>query len=597
MDDKWEKLLLSELLEGLRNRASTPKIKEEVEYEGNKRAADEARELKKALGKIYGSTKSAADGFLKEATAKIGAFIAGKALIGSDGKALVASGAKAFLDSSGRVDNALIACEGQLRLLLPDTASADERRWPGPISYRSALNHFVAVCIRVHSIAPAADFEEVVFNVTKRVLIPAAAHNLKFFSKEYPAVYRAFVHDDQIAYRIGTKLSNSDKAPDGMPGPEQFFYRKWARLFNVMFDSAPFMSPERKGELFRFIQTLLRDYEAEPRTSQLWEDLSIIASGDMAVDEIVVARVLDDIGEGNKALASSPLISCARARFGLLRYAYDMRHDADEFHARFSHGETEVAALLRMMKAPKGGLTKEDVKKIFGWAYILSRFLLLGRQSIDASSKPDSDRQQDAAKMLCNLLDGVMRPESGADRPVRLLALRYMIGFLTNPRFEKWHEKISDKNRPGEYSSAAVDDYIRIAEKAESEGMPKSIVNMARARLTLHHAAARKSDIRGRSRELQSALDHYARILEVLASPSDAGVMDGEVIAWVLPEIYYAIGELSRCNPGDEAYWKSVQKALLVIGEVQYGIYYNPNEEMKRIEKGIQIALGRRAER
>ena len=592
MDDKWEKLLLSELLEGLRDRASTPKIKEEVEYAGSKRAADEARKLKKSLGKIHGSTKSAAGGFIKEATAKIGAFISGKALIGSDGKAVIPSRAKAFLDSSGRVDNALLACEDQLRLLLPDAESSDEHRWPGPISYRSALNHFVAVCIRAHSIAPAADFDEVIFNVTKRVLVPAAAHNMKFFSKEYPAVYQAFVHDDQIALRMGMKVANSSKAPEGMPGPEQFFYRKWARLFNVMFDSASFMSLERKGELFRFFQTLLRDYEAEPRTSQLWEDLSIIASGDMAVDEIVVARVLDDIGEGSGDLASSPLISCARARFGLLRYAYDMRHDADEFHARFSHGETEVAALLRIMKASKGGLSKEEVKKIFGWAYILSRFLLLGRQSIAAPGKSDSERKQDAARMLCELLDGVMRPESGADSSVRLLALRYMIGFLTNPRFVKWHDKIRDKQRPGEYSSAAVDDYVRTAEKAEASGMPRSIVSMARARLTLHHAVGRKSDTRGRSRELQSALDHYAKILEVLASPSDAGVMDGEVIAWVLPEIYYAVGELSRCNPGDEAYWKSVQKALMVIGEVQYGIYYNPNEEMKRIEKGIQIAMG-----
>lgn len=592
--NKWDGILLSVLLDALREKADSPEVKDVIEYAGDKKALERAKDLRKSLRKLHGSTKSTAGGFIKEAASKIGAIITGRSLIGSDGRAIMTPDIKNFLARGGRVESALLRSEEQLRLLLPGYVTTDEGRWPGPIAYRSALNHFVAVCIRVHSIAPEADFEEVIFHVAKRVLIPAAAHNMKFSAKEYPSVYHAFVHDNATNLGIGAKLTNIDQEVEKVPGKERHFYRKWARLFNVMVDSAQFISPDRKGELFRLFQTLLKDYEAEPRTSQLWQDLSIIASGDMAVDEIVVSRVLDDVGLGSRGLASSPLINCARARFGLLRYAYDMQHEAEEFKARFSYGEGEIESLMtRLAKAPKDGTMDEKlVKEVFGWAYILSRYLLLGRQPAEPVVKPSADRHQDAAKMLCGLLDGVIRTETRKDGPVRLLALRYMVGFLTNPRFEKSRDKIQKKGQPGVYCSDEVQDYIRLAEKEESNGMPKSIVSMARARVILHHAMGRKFDISGRSRDLQSALNHYAEILKELASPRDAGIMDGEVIAWVLPEIYYALEELSICNPGDEGHWESVQKAILVLGEVQYGVYYNPQEELKRIKKGLRLAVG-----
>jgi hypothetical protein len=594
-NNKWDRILLSELLDGLRQKADEPKVEDEVEYAGNKKAFEKARKQRASLMKLHDSVTSAAGSFIKGAASRIRALIAGGSLISSGGRAVKTPGVKRFLSQAGRVEGSLIRGEEQLRLLLPDPLSSDERRWPGPISYRSALNHFVAVCIRVHSIAPEAKFEEVMFHVAKRVLIPAAAHNMKFSAKEYPSVYRAFIHDDAISLRIGAKLTNNDKtnAIEDLPGKERYFYRKWARLFNVMADSANFMSPERKGELFRFFQTLLRDYEAEPRTSQLWQDLSIIASGDMAVDEIVVSQVLDDVGMGNRDLRSSPLINCARARFGLLRYAYDMQHEAAEFKVRFSYAEGEIeSVMMQIVKMPNGErLSDELVKKIFGWAYILSRYLLLGRQVDGANANRVAESHQDAARMLCELMDAVIRKDAKENSAERLLALRYMIGFLTNPRFRKSFDKIRSKIRPGVYCSDAVEEYIRLAEKEEPNGMPKSIVSMARARVVLHLAIAKELDKPGRSRDLQSALGHYAQILELLASPRDVGVMDGEVIAWVLPEIYYAVGKLSKSSPGDEGHWESVQKAILVLGEVQYGVYYNPQEELKRIEEGIQLAI------
>ncbi len=587
---KWEELLLSQLLHELRSKADEPKVDDVVEYAGNRKALKQAKELRKMLRTPYGTTASTAGTFIREAAGAISDFLSE---IKPSGGASASAEAKKLLEKGKRVESALIHNEAQLRLLLPDPVVSDEHRWPGPISYRSALNHFVAVCIRVHSIAPDVAFDEVVYHVAKRVLIPSAAHNMKFAAKEHPAVYHAFVHEEQAGLGIGIEISGVDVAAGELPSKERHYYRKWARLFNVMVRSAKFISPERKAELFRYFQKLLKDYEVEPRTSQLWQDLSVIASGDMAVDEIVVSRVLDDIGMGNRKLSESPLVNCARARFGLLRYAYDMRHEAEEFKARFTFGEAEVGALIVSLGRAKE-ITRDDelVKKAFGWAYILSRHLLLGRQAQASKGRDYFARQQDAANMLHNLLDAVNRADVSQAGLVRLLALRYLIGFLTNPRFLKSPELTLRKGQPGGYYSEIPEGFIRLAEKMK--GMPNSIISMARARVVLHYAIA-TSDMATRSRELQSSLKLYSEILEELASPGDAGVMDGEVIAWVLPEIYFAIEKFSQCRPGDEDHWTAVQKSLLVLGEVQYGVYYNPQEEMKRIENGLLMAVGKQA--
>lgn len=588
--NKWENLLLSELMHELGRRANSPEVRDEVEYAGNKKALKKAKDLRKVLRTPHDTTTSTAGNFIRGAAGAIGDLISE---IKPSGGAGASSAARKLLEKGKRVEGALIHNEGQLRLLLPDPMESDECRWPGPISYRSALNHFVAVCIRVHSIAPDVEFEEVIYYVAKRVLIPSAAHNMKFAAKEYPGVYHAFVHENPPDLIIGTEISGVDCVAQSLPSKERHYYRKWARLFNLMVRSANFISPDRKAELFRLFQKLLKDYEVEPRTSQLWQDLSVIASGDMAVDEIVVSRVLEDIGMGSQKLTESPLVNCARARFGLLRYAYDMRHEAEEFKARFTFGETEVGALISCIRRAKG-LTRDDelVKRAFGWAYILSRYLLLGRHAQAPTDRDYSARQQSAAKMLHDLLNAVIGADVSQDGLVRLLALRYLIGFLTNPRFLKSNELTLNKGQLTSYCSEVTEGFIRLAEK--TKGVPKSIISMARARVVLHHAVS-KVDIASRSRELQSSLKLYSEILEELASPGDAGVMDGEVIAWSLPEIYFAIEKFSQCRPDDEDHWAAVQKSLLVLGEVQYGVYYNPQEEMKRIEKGLLMSVGRQA--
>jgi len=591
-DKRWECFLVSSLMQSFRDEAEANFQNDVEDYKGAKLALKRAVELRKSLvSKKPSSEKStlaSANSFIREAAGELGSFLAGLHLIGRfrDGTTL-SKEAKAVLQRNGRVESAMRYSEGRLRLVLPDLVGLDEHRWPGHVSYRAGLNHFVAVCLRVHSILPDVPFNVITKAAARRILVPALAHNLKFFAKQHPEVYRYFVYEDDLCLRRGKPLKREEIAAS-VPGESKYVARKWTRLFNSCIALGKGWGEGFLGELYVGLQTLLRDYEADPRSSQLWRDLSILAAGDMAVDEMLVSWVIEDVGGDPKSQASGPIINCARSRFGLLRYAYLMTKEAEEFRKDFDTGKQAADNLLELMKkTDEGTLSKEQVNQVFGWAYLLSRNNLIGRKSSEDSL---SHRNLDLAGHLLFDLLNELRFKAASDTH-RALALRYLIGFMTNPRFIKPWVKISadPRSRASAYSSGTVEELITDATKDKL--IPQSIVLLAKARVALHHAYLHRKDSGRHAQELQSALDHYATILKVLDAPPSAGIMDGEVIAWALPEMYYSIEALKLHDPESEEDWRSVQNSLQVLGEMQYGVFFSAKEELERVEKGLQVAI------
>lgn len=592
-DKRWEKFLVSILLESLREAADDKSLKDPQEYEGSRSAAKKAAELRRMLlikkGSSANSTLASANTFIGGVAGKLGNFLSGMKLMGrfKDGTD-VSKETRALMARNVRVESALSYCEDQLRFLLPDLAGMDENRWPGHITYRAGLNHFVAVCLRVHSILPDVPFDDVTYAAARRILIPALAHNLKFFAKSHPELYRKFVHDDGIKLRSGLRLKVED-AVAGLPGESRYLARKWARLFNVSLDFMQEWEITKVGQLYVELQSLLRDYEADPRSSRLWRDLAVLAAGDMAVDEMLVSWVIDDVGGGPKDKESAPLISCARSRFGLLRYAYRMGKESDEIREDFYNGLASARAEQKKLETcDDERATEEQAKRIFGWAYILSRHNLLGRDHF--AQKLDDARYADAGALLFDLLNTLRFKAS--DETHRALALRYLVGFMTNPRFIKPFEKIRQdpRNSQSRYASATVDDLIRDAEK--SAVLPRSVVCLAYARMALYSARDHRKDPDRTARELQTALNHYGTILKQLDSPSKAGIMDSEVIAWAVPEMYYAVGLFAAHDVGSRHDWTKVQDSLQLLGELQYGVFFNAQEESKRIRRGLELTVG-----
>jgi hypothetical protein len=590
-DKRWESLLVSSLLESLREEAQSVHPGDAEEYKGSKLALKRAEQLRQTIKakKITSvkSTLASANTFIKEVAGGLGDFLSGMRLVGrfKDGSE-TSKKVRAVLMRNSRVEASLRYAEGQLRLVLPDMVGIDDNRWPGHVSYRAGASHFVAVCLRVHSILPDVPFDVVTQAAARRIIVPALAHNLKFFAKLHPQVYRFFVHNDTIGLRRG-KLIVPDEILEDVPAESRYVARKWARLFNVCVHVGNIWGERRVGELYAELQGLLRDYEADPRSSRLWRDLSILAAGDMAVDEMLVSWVIEDVGGDPKAQASGPLINCARSRFGLLRYAYLMAKEAEVFREDFTEGKRVAADLVKKLERSKAGdLPETLVNEAFGWAYLLSRNNLLGRKSKVLSS---AHRDPDAVALLLYDMLNELRLKAVSETH-RTLALRYLVGFMTNPRFIKPLSKIRVDPKKGSYHSQTVEGLITDASKMPM--MPQSIILLARARVALHYAFLYRGDARRQVQELQSCLDHYAGILKELDKPTTSGIMDGEVIAWALPEMYYAIELLKQHDVESKGDWRDVQDALQVLGEMQYGVFFNPKEELERVAEGLQLAVG-----
>jgi len=499
---------------------------------------------------------------------------------------------KSVLGRNRRVEGALKAWEAGFRLLLPDLVGMDEKRWPGHVSYRAALSHYVAVCLRAHSILPDVSFDAITLAAARRILVPALAHNFKFFAKDHPKLYQFFVHGEEDEPQGKKKdpppslfMFKQDDAAR-LPGPSRPAFRKWLRLFEACRHFGAKWGDKKLDELSIEFQELLRDYERDPRNSRLWRDLSILAAGDMAVDEILVSWVIKDVGGDETCMSSSPLVNCARSRFGLLRYAYMMAKESATFQQDFEQGLSVADKLLaEISESSDGTLAGESIDKAFGWAYLLSRYNLLGRKALSGDVRMhDRDR---AGLVLYELLNALRFKAKSEEH--RTLALRYLIGYMTNPRFIKPYAKIrlNPKNRNSSFTSATADGLITDAGKLPM--MPKTIVQMAKARIALHYACFDKAKS---AMHLQSCLEHYADIIKAMDSAASGGLMDGEVVAWAFPEMHYAIDKLALHDKESAADWEEVKESLQVLCETQFGVFFNPKEEGDRIRDGLEATVG-----
>lgn len=589
-DPRWKDFRLTELLKGLHDFAEDEYPGDVVEYEGSKSALKRARLLRETsisnTAESLESIGSTTNTFLRDVAGSLGSFLGGINLIGKFRDGSAASGdVRKVLKKNQTSERALKAWEASFRLWFPDLAEMDEKRWPGHVSYRAGLGHYVAVCLRAHSILPEVPFDALTLAAARRILVPALAHNFKFFAKDHPELYQMFVHEQAWRKRGFFALKEEDGAE--LPGPSRPVFRKWARLFKACGEFGAEWGEAELRSLCGEFQDLLQDYEKDPRSSRLWRDLSILAAGDMAVDEILVSWVIKDVGGDEASLSSSPLVNCARSRFGLLRYAYTMVKEEELFRTDFGKGVSEAGQLLlKISKAQDGSLEGETVDQAFGWAYLLSRNNLLGRKALGGDfGLRDPER---AGMLLYDLLNELrFKAKSEAHRT---LALRYLIGFMTNPRFIKPFAKIrlDPKNHKSLFTSITAEGLVTDARKMAM--MPKSIVNLAMGRIALHHAFLEKPNS---ARNLQSCLGHYAAIIQEMDKPSRDGIMDGEVIAWGLPEMYCAIQELASHDSESQADWEDVLESLLVLGEAQFGVFFNPKEEVARIRLGLEKTVGR----
>ena len=477
--------------------------------------------------------------------------------------------------------------EELLRLIAPDFSVNPSGRWPGPVGYRSALNHLIAVSIRVHSMHPDTKFDVILRAAARRILVPALAHNLTFLRRSSPTTFNYLLKSEAGIDALCQGRLIGKPAPGKLSEEDAVAAEAWIRLLNGALYFAR-KSVVDAHELFAEIKRLTLEHEINPTGSALWNELSLIASGDLSIDELLVSRVTTDLQDKLGSAPPRPIVFCARARFGLLRYSYAMTEERELVAKKAGEALNAAQDFLKGILAQtseKKPLPDEACIRAFGWAYLWSRHLLLGRTDDKRMETAEFKATQDkAGELLENLLYQVYRH---AEKPeYRQLALRYVAGFLTNPRFVR-----PKALQAGEHQKAKG--YVQLMAE---EALPGGLVSMMEARLALHAAFA----CRGKkpfTKALHNALSTYAETLKsISATEHSDNMMDGEVAAWAIPEMRYAVEllKLTIADKGNERKSKvseleRIQRALDMVGEMQFGVYFNQEEEAGRLEKGLKL--------
>jgi len=477
--------------------------------------------------------------------------------------------------------------EELLRLTAPDFSVNPTGRWPGPVGYRSALNHLIAVSIRVHSMYPETKFDVILRASARRILVPALAHNLTFLRRSAPAAFNYLLKSEPGIDQLCSGKLIAKPALGKLTEDEAVVAETWIRLLNATLHFGR-QSVVDATELFTEIKRLTLEHEINPTGSALWNELSLIASGDLSIDELLVSRVTTDLQDKLGAAPPRPIVFCARARFGLLRYSYAMVEERElvaEQPSKALANATEFFGGLLAETVKQKKLTDEACSRAFGWAYLWSRHLLLGRSEDKRSETAEFKATQErAGQLLENLLYQVYLHAEKEE--YRQLALRYVTGFLTNPRFVR-PKILRAKNH------AKARSYLALMRK---ESLPGGLISMMEARLGLHDAYALK-DSAGFVKALDACLATYADTLKSInASEHSNSMMDGEVAAWSIPEMRFAV-ELLKATVTERGNDKKsrvselerIQKALDMIGEMQFGVYFNQEEEVGRLEKGLNL--------
>jgi hypothetical protein len=489
-----------------------------------------------------------------------------------------------LLKDASQVLSSIEGEEKMLQQLVPDFRSNVQSRWPGPVGYRAVINHLVAVSIRVHSMYPEEDFDSVIRSVSRRIVVPALAHNLTFLRSENRELFDFLLKSDHGLEKLKQlrdvkldmddiparkKISKSDEKDEAL---------KWIRLLNVI---RYFMREiKNHDEFISEIQRLTLEHEINPNSSSLWSELSLIASGDLSVDEILVSKVIAELDISPDNNSSKPIISCARARFGLLRYSYGMLDEKD----LIMNNPAEALTKTRNYSDKISSMTKIDDRTSaegFGWAYLWSRYLLI---KTGTQSRPKNSDE------LGGLIEQILSKIylSAENEDYKKLAIRYLTGFLTNPRFIRPAKFLVNQEKPENY-----------LQQMQKVGLPRGVVSLMRARVSLHKAyAVKDGDPKNFEKLISKTLNHYSDTLNSInATVYSDTMMDGEVSAWAIPEMRMCI-ELLKNTINETGNKKkslvssltSYQKALDIIGEMQFGVYFDKADEMSRLDFGLNLA-------
>lgn len=472
----------------------------------------------------------------------------------------------------------------QLGKLLPLAEDGAQMSWPPPVPAHLAINSFVSLALRIHTERPHIPADKVMLEAARTTILPVVAHWICISGPSGMPNQRAIrALDEAFAKESFTQ-------PVRVEDP-------WARVATVMARAAKSTFGDDADTLLKEVHLLIAEHRQNPHGGRLWQQMGKLngtppGSNLLTLFECIRHLEHTEPPSGDQGKGASTLY-CSRLRYEAVRLGH-----YDEDFKRIAAGE--IKEIERTMLE----LDKLEARTKLGMAFILSRLALI---SPGGENQAESERKLQLAELTIKLLRNVADGK-GHSPKIKEVADRYLLGFMTNPRFAK----------PFNDTTELADRLEKYKERHQThaDSIPALLANVFEARLLWARAlGGEQLDENG-----AQIIGLYARACERLLVSIEAGArdvaFDSEAPVWILPEMSalvwmgdehqdrptiirrlkqpgYSTGQADTTEMRKR--FANASSILARIAETEFGIYYHQVYERTRILEGM-INISRIAE-
>ena len=462
----------------------------------------------------------------------------------------------------------------QLEKLLPRADDGAQMSWPPPVPAHLAINSFVSLSLRIHTERPMLAADKVMLEAARTTLLPVLAHWICISGKSGMPNMPAL---QALGHAFGGDILPGDSNAD----------EKWLRVTKALAKSSRSAFGKDSKKLFEEIALLVDDYRQNPHGGRLWQQMGKLngtppGSNLLTVFECI-HRLEPKVPSLNATEQGGSTYYCSRLRYEAVR----LGHYNEEFK-RIAGGDlkgTDEALAAAADLKPREKLSM---------AFILSRHAL-----ISPGEPSNGDRKTRLANHTIALLSAVA-DNTHADKKAREVADRYLLGFMTNPRFEKpFTTTVSLSKRLEDYKER---------HRGDPDSIPHLLSQVFEARLAWARALGGEVIPGGPDR----VIELYARACETLLSSIEEGsrsvAFDSEAPIWILPEMSALVwmgdkfhdrtevkkrlsdqsgNRRQKSMPKSGERFENASAILARIAETEFGIYYHQVFERARILDGM----------
>lgn len=462
----------------------------------------------------------------------------------------------------------------QLQKLLPRADDGAQMSWPPPVPAHLAINSFVSLSLRIHTERPTLPADKVLFESARTTLLPVLAHWLCISGKSgtpnKPAM-RA------LAHAFGEKEEDAPEEAD----------ETWVRVADVLAKAAKKTFKKEAKLLLKETNDLVDDYRQNPHGGRLWQHMGKLNGTPPGSNLLTVFECIHRLEPNgtnvNTEDRGGSTYYCSRLRYEAVR----LGHYDDEFK-RIAAGD------LKKIEEAMTQAADLSPREKLSMAFILSRHALISPE--DAS---DAGRKSQLSAHTISLLKDVADSRH-ADKKAVEVADRYLLGFMTNPRFVKPFKTTQELSQRLEaYKSR---------HNGDRDSTPHILSQVFEARLAWARTLNGEMIEGGPSR----VIELYAKACETLLTSIEEGsraiAFDSEAPIWILPEMsalvwmgdkYHDRTEVRKrledlCKPSGrqtrashEDHFENASSILARIAETEFGIYYHQVFERSRILEGM----------